>query len=379
VDITPRKLAEEELEQAARRKDEFLAMLGHELRNPLAPIGMAVEIMRKMAHDKDRTAWALDVIVRQFSLLTRLVDDLLDVSRITRGKITLLIAPLELTSVVSQAVETSRPLIDSRGHQLAMRLPRDPVRVRGDAARLSQVISNLLNNAARYTPTGGRIGLTVDRRHSQVIVTVSDNGIGLTADMIEHVFDLFAQLESRDRAQGGLGIGLTLVKRLVEQHGGNVEARSAGRGQGSEFIVRLPALDFQPEPAVVAAHGPTQPLIRRRILVVDDNVDAAETLSQILKLQDHEVCVAHDGYAALQMAAAMQPEVVFLDLELPEINGIEIARQLRNAKSVRPLVLVATTGYGQEEDRRRTAAAGFDHHLVKPIDARALLTLVASF
>lgn len=379
VDITPRKLAEEELEQAARRKDEFLAMLGHELRNPLAPIGMAVEIIRRLPPDKGRTASALDVIARQVALLTRLVDDLLDVSRITRGKITLLMAPMDLSIVVAQAVETSRPLIDGQGHQLTIRVPTDPVRVRGDAARLSQVISNLLNNAARYTPNGGRIKLTVDLEDSQAIVTVSDNGIGLTADMIERVFDLFAQLESRDRAHGGLGIGLTLVKRLVEQHGGKIEARSAGRGRGSEFIVRLPALEVQLEPADLATHSPTKSSIRRRILVVDDNVDAAETLSQVLKLQEHEVCVAYDGKSALQMAAAMQPEVVFLDLELPHINGIEIARRLRNAESIRPLVLVATTGYGQEADRQRTAEAGFDHHLVKPIDPRVLLAMLASF
>jgi CheY-like chemotaxis protein/anti-sigma regulatory factor (Ser/Thr protein kinase) len=303
----------------------------------------------------------------------------LDVSRITRGKITLLMAPLDLTSVATQAVETSRPLIDGRGHQLTIRVPTHPVRVRGDAARLSQVISNLLNNAARYTPNGGQIGLTVNLQDSQAVVTISDSGIGLTADMIDRVFDLFAQFESRDHAQGGLGIGLTLVKRLVEQHSGKVEARSAGRGCGSEFIVRLPSLEVQSEPAAVADPGSTQPWIRRRILVVDDNIDAAETLSQILKLHDHEVCVAYDGHAALEMAAAMQPEVVFLDLELPKINGIEIARRLRNAGSTRPPVLVATTGYGQEADRRRTAEAGFDHHLVKPIDPRVLLRVLASF
>ncbi|HEX5000245.1 MAG TPA: PAS domain S-box protein [Terriglobia bacterium] len=372
VDITSRKLAEEELEQAARRKDEFLAMLGHELRNPLAPIGMAVEIIRKLPPDTARTASALDVIARQLSLLTRLVDDLLDVSRITRGKITLLTAPVELSAVVAQAVETSRPLIEGRGHELHVVVPEEPVRVQGDAARLSQVLSNLLNNAARYTPNGGRIGLTVDRQGDHAIVVVSDNGIGLTADMIERVFDLFAQLESRDRAQGGLGVGLTLVKRLVEQHGGEVEARSAGRGQGSQFIVRLPALEDQSECDSDAPSVPVQTWIRRRILVVDDNVDAAETLSQILKLQKHEVSVAHDGYAALDMAAAMRPDVVFLDLELPQISGIEVARRLRSATSGRPLILIATTGYGQDEDRRRTTEAGFDHHLVKPIDPEVL-------
>jgi PAS domain S-box-containing protein len=376
VDITPRKLAEEELEQAGRRKDEFLAMLGHELRNPLAPISMAVEIMRKRAPTDASIAWAGDVIARQLGQLTRLVDDLLDVSRITRGKITLVPMPLELKSVVAQAVETSRPLIDSRGHQLTMRVPSDSVWVRGDALRLGQVLSNLLNNAAKYTPDGGRIGLSVERRDAQVILTVADNGLGLSAEMLERVFDLFSQFESRDH--GGLGIGLTLVKRLVELHGGEVEARSAGRGQGSEFIVRLPAWEVEAEPLAATAGMTRQPSIRRRILVVDDNVDAAEGLSRILQLQDHEVCVAHDGHAALQMAGAMQPEIVFLDLELPKMNGLEVARRLRTGWPRRPPLLVATTGFGQEEDRRRTAEAGFDHHLVKPIDPQKLRSLLAS-
>ena len=379
VDITPRKLAEDELEQAGRRKDEFLAMLGHELRNPLAPIGMAVEVMRKRAPADDSIAWARDVIARQLAHLTRLVDDLLDVSRITRGKITLLLTPLELMSVVAQAVETSRPLIDSRGHQLTMHVPSDPVWVRGDAVRLGQVLSNLLNNAARYTPEGGRIGLSVERRDSQVTLTVADNGPGLPAEMLQRVFDLFSQFESRDHAQGGLGIGLTLVKRLVELHGGDVEARSAGLGQGSEFVVRLPALEVPAEPqTVVTRDASRRPLIRRRILVVDDNVDAADALSQFLRLQDQEVCVAHDGHAALQIAGSMQPEIVFLDLQLPKLNGLEVARRLRTGWPIRPLLLVATTGFGQEDDRRRSAEAGFDHHLVKPIDPQVLQSLLAS-
>jgi PAS domain S-box-containing protein len=379
VDITPRKVAEEELEQAGRRKDEFLAMLGHELRNPLEPIGMAVEMMRTLTPADDSIAWARDVIGRQLRQLTRLVDDLLDVSRITRGKITLLLTPVELTSVVAQAVETSRPLIDSRGHELALHVPSDPVWVRGDAARLGQVLSNLLNNAAKYTPDGGRIALTAERRDSEAILTVADNGLGLPAEGLERVFDLFWQFESRDHAQRGLGIGLTLVKRLVELHGGNVEVRSPGRNRGSEVVVRLPALEAHAELPTVAPLGATrQPLVRRRILVVDDNIDAAEALSRILELQNQEVCVAHDGHAALQMAGAMQPEIVFLDIALPKMNGLEVARQLHAGSPIRPLLLVAVTGYGQEEDRRRTAEAGFDHHLVKPIDPQVLRSLLAS-
>jgi PAS domain S-box-containing protein len=378
VDITPRKLAEEELEQAGRRKDEFLAMLGHELRNPLAPIGMAVEIMRKVVPADGSITWARDVIARQLGQLTRLVDDLLDVSRITRGKITLLLTPVELTAVVAQAVETSRPLIDSRRHELTLHTSPDPVWVRGDPVRLSQVLSNLLNNAAKYTPDGGRIELTIQRRGAQVIATVADDGYGLSADMLERVFDMFSQFESRDHAQRGLGIGLTLVKRLVEMHGGDVEARSAGRGRGSEFIVRLPALDVPAEAASVAPLGATRPpLTRRRVLVVDDNVDAAEALSLILRLQDQDVSVAYDGHAALEMADAMRPEIVFLDIGLPKMDGLEVARRLR-AGPLRQLLLVATTGFGQEEDRRRTAEAGFDHHLVKPIDPQLLHSLLAS-
>jgi PAS domain S-box-containing protein len=379
VDITPRKLAEEELEQAGRRKDEFLAMLGHELRNPLAPIGMAVEFMEMVAPADDSITWARDVIARQLRQLTRLVDDLLDVSRITRGKVTLVLTPLELTGVVAQAVETSRPLIDRRGHRLAVEVPSHPLWIRGDAVRLGQVLSNLLNNAAKYTPDGGRIGLTVEVRDSWVILTVADNGLGLPAETLERVFDLFWQFESRDHAQRGLGIGLTLVKRLVELHGGDVEARSAGRGQGSEFIVRLPALQVQAEPAIVATPDATrQPSIRRRVLVVDDNADAAEALSRILRLQDQEVSVAYDGHVALQMALAMQPDIIFLDLDLPKMNGLEVARRLRAGSPIRPPLLVATTGFGQEADRRRTAEAGFDHHLVKPIDPQVLRSLLVS-
>jgi two-component system CheB/CheR fusion protein len=379
VDITPRKLAEEELELAGRRKDEFLAMLGHELRNPLEPISMAVEIMRRRSPADDSIAWARDVIGRQLAQLTRLVDDLLDVSRITRGTITLLLTPLEIASVVAQAVETSRPLIDSRGHQLILRVPSEPVRVQGDAVRLGQVLSNLLNNAAKYTPDGGCIEITVERRDSYVVLAVSDNGLGLRPEVLERVFDLFSQFESREHARGGLGIGLTLVKRLVELHGGNVEARSVGRGQGSEFIVRLPALEVEVEPTTVATSA-TAPQVstRRRILVVDDNVDAAEALCRILQLQDQEVSVAHDGHAALEMAVAMQPEIVFLDLELPKIDGLEVARRLRTARPTRPPLLIATTGFGQDEDRRRSAEAGFDHHLVKPIDPEVLHSLLAS-
>jgi len=380
VDITSRKLAEEELEQAGRRKDEFLAMLGHELRNPLAPIGMAVEIMRRRPPTDGSVVWARDIIARQLRQLTRLVDDLLDISRINRGKVRLLLTPLDLTSVVAHAVETSRPLVESAGHELTTRVPSHPVWVRGDSVRLGQVLANLLNNAAKYTPAGGHIRLSVAQSDSQVILTVADDGVGLSAEMVEHVFDLFWQVESRDDTAGGLGIGLTLVKRLVELHGGDIEARSPGRGRGSEFIVRLPALEAEATQPAGASPGATPEAVirRRRILVVDDNVDAAQTLAGILQLHDQDVSVAHDGDEALQVAGAIQPDVVFLDLDLPKIDGLEVARRLRSGSPVRPLLLVATTGFGQEEIRRRTAEAGFDHHLVKPIDPDVLRSLLAA-
>ena len=379
VDITAHKLAEEELEEAGRRKDEFLAMLGHELRNPLAAFTGALEIIRTLGPADESIAWAGDVIGRQLGQLTRLVDDLLDVSRITRGKITLLRTTLDLRSTVAEAVDTSRSLIEERGHHLTMQVPSDPVWILGDVVRLGQIVSNLLNNAAKYTLDGGRIGVTLEVHDSWATLTVADNGLGLSAEMRDRVFDLFSQFESRDRAQGGLGIGLTLVKRLVELHGGHVEARSAGRGHGSEFIVRLAALEGLSEPKTVAALGtPPQHTIRRRVLVVDDNVDAAEALSRLLQLQDHEVYVAHDGEAALEMAGATRPEVVFLDLGMPKMSGLEVARRLRAGGETRPPVLVATTGFGQAEDRRRTAEAGFDHHLVKPIDAHVLHSLLGS-
>jgi CheY-like chemotaxis protein len=280
---------------------------------------------------------------------------------------------------MAQAVETSRPLIDERGHQVVVQVPSDPVWIRGDAVRLSQAISNLLNNAAKYTPDGGHIRLTLELRDSRAILTVADNGLGLSAEMLDRVFDLFAQFESDDRARGGLGIGLTLVKRLIGLHGGDVEARSAGRGHGSEFIVRLPVWQGQAElPSVVTVGAIPRPSTRRRVLVVDDNVDAAEGLSRILELEGQDVCVAHDGKRALAMAAAMQPEIVFLDLGMPKMSGFEVARRLRTEWSARPLLLVAITGFGHAEDRRRTAEAGFDHHLVKPIDGRQLRSVLAS-
>ena len=404
-DVTDRKHAEEEhglleahrrveeaLREADHRKDEFLAMLGHELRNPLAPIGMAAEILRTRAASDETIVWVHDVIARQVGHLTRLVDDLLDVSRITRGKINLNWAPLDLRRVITQAVETSRPLLVDRKHKLAIDLPDDALPVRGDDVRLAQVVSNLLNNAAKYTEAGGRIAVSAQRDGARAIVRVVDDGIGIPANMLEHVFEMFTQVQTPgDRSQGGLGIGLTLVRRLIEMHDGMIEAHSEGPGRGSEFIIWLPlALDQCDEHNALAREpdaraespAPAERALQRaaehkRILIVDDNVDAAESLSRMLRLEEHEVLVAHDGPSALTAAERMKPDIVLLDIGLPKMDGLEVARRLRHrANGAPPPLLVATTGFGQAEDRRRIAAAGFDHHLVKPLDPHVLQSLV---
>jgi len=391
--ITERKRAEEEhrrlvaqarvaeaLRDVDRRKDEFLAMLSHELRNPLAPITMAIEIMRLQEPGDDSIVWARDVIARQTAQLTRLVDDLLDVSRITLGKITLNRSALDLRPIVTQAVEAVQPLFTARHHNLAIDVSAAPLPIWGDGARLTQIISNLLNNAARFTADGGHIVLVVRREGARVVLSVKDDGIGIPPDMRERVFDMFTQIERPgQRKQEGLGIGLALVKRLVEMHDGDIEARSEGAGRGSELVVRLPIaeddraiVDGAGAGARETARGPRP----ERILVVDDNVDAAESLSRLLRLQAHEVRVAYDGLAALAAARDMNPDVVLLDIGLPELDGLEVARSLRaRDDGPRPL-LVAMTGFGQAEDRARTAAAGFDHHLTKPVDPKLLNTLL---
>ena len=394
--ITERKRAEEEhrrllaqarvaeaLREADRRKDEFLAVLSHELRNPLAPITMAIEVMRLRAPADDSIVWARDIIARQTAQLTRLVDDLLDVSRITLGKITLNRSALDLRPIVAQAVEAVQPLFTARHHQLAIDMSTEPLPIWGDGARLTQIISNLLNNAARFTAEGGHVALAARREGTRVVLSVKDDGIGIPPDMRERVFEMFTQIESPgQRKQEGLGIGLALVRQLVAMHDGDIEARSAGAGCGSELVVRLPIAaedvrtlgDGAPRGAHDAARGPRP----ERILVVDDNVDAAETLSRLLRLSAHEVRVAHDGLAALAAAREMNPDVVLLDIGLPKLDGLEVARNLRaRADGPRPL-LVAISGFGQAEDRARTTAAGFDHHLTKPVDPKLLQTLMQS-
>jgi PAS domain S-box-containing protein len=379
-DITDRKAAEESLREADRRKDEFLAMLAHELRNPLAPIRNAVQLMKLLGPEEPNLRRARELIDRQVVHLARLVDDLLDVSRITRGKIKLHKEPLELATVIARAVEASRPLIEERRHALAVSLPPNPVPLLGDATRLAQVFSNLLNNAAKYTEQGGQIGLTVETDGGAAVVRVRDSGVGISPELLPRVFDLFVQGDrSLARSEGGLGIGLTLVKSLVEMHGGTVEAFSDGPGRGSEMRVRLPVLEGRrgqgPGPAPAGAARTRT--ASRRVLVVDDQADAAESLAMLLRAEGHEVRTAPDGAAALEAARAYHPEVILLDIGLPRMDGYEVARRIRAQAGLEDVVLVAVTGYGQEEDRRRAAAAGFDAHLVKPADLAALLALFA--
>jgi PAS domain S-box-containing protein len=378
IDITDLKRAEEALKEADKRKDEFLAMLAHELRNPLAPIRNAVHVIKVLGPPDPNLRRAEGLIERQVEHLARLVDDLLDVSRITRGKITLRKEALDLATVVARAVEASRPLIDARRHELTLTLTAEPIMVEGDATRLAQVVANLLNNAAKYTGEGGRIWLTVERRASQVEVRVRDNGMGIPADLLPHVFDLFTQGDrSLARSEGGLGIGLTLAKNLGEMHGGTLEAHSAGPGQGSEFVLRLPVVERRRGQAVETS----EPMLRRaadirRVLVVDDNADAAESLAMLLRGDGHEVCVTHDGPAALEVAGAFRPEVVLLDIGLPRMDGYEVARRLRRDVGLTQALVVALTGYGQQEDRRRAKEAGCDAHVVKPADLRVLHELL---
>jgi PAS domain S-box-containing protein len=376
-DLTQRRQVEE-LEQSSRRINEFLAMLAHELRNPLAPLRNAVSVMQ-LAKTQDSTVnWARDVIDRQLTLMTRLVDDLLDISRITSGKITLRCHPVDANEVVQRAIEVARPLIDSRRHLLIIETAPKPVIVEGDTTRLGQVVINLLNNAAKYTPEGGRIEVNVAEQNGSAIVTVKDNGLGISETLLAEVFDLFAQGErSLARSEGGLGIGLTLARRIVEMHGGTVEAKSPGLNQGSEFIVRLPLATWKS--TIVPGGGDFVTAAGVcRVLVVDDNDDSAQTMAMMLELEGHRAKVAHDGREAFEVARSFKPHVVLLDIGLPEMDGFDVARRMREMPELTNAMLVAMTGYGQEDDRRRTAQAGFAHHLVKPIDPEALKRVIAS-
>jgi signal transduction histidine kinase len=366
-----------QLQAADRRKDEFLALLAHELRNPLAPVQNAVAIMQRKQIDDPDLRWCREVIERQTRQSARLVDDLLDVARITQGKITLRQEPLSLATIVQGAVETSRPLIDAHLHRLEINLPEVPLWVRGDAARLTQVLANLLNNAAKFQDKGGRIQMLVREDENVAEIRVRDQGVGMTPEMLRDMFQLFMQAERHQHgSHGGLGIGLFLVRHLVELHGGTVEIRSDGPGLGTECVVRLPLLDAPerrrtPVPAPGAAGQ-----LSRRILVVDDNRDAAHSLALLLRLHGHDVSVAYDGPNALSRTSERNPEVILLDLGLPGMDGYEVCRRLRQSGFTSTRI-IAMTGWGQDRDRRRSEEAGFDTHTVKPVDIDQLERLLA--
>jgi signal transduction histidine kinase len=369
-----------ELQAADRRKDEFLALLAHELRNPLAPVRNAVTILKQKPTLDPAVAWCRDVIERQCDQLTRLVDDLLDISRITQGKIKLRPESVDLSAVIGDAVETSRPLIDAQRHELVVIMPEEPIRIEGDRTRLTQVIANLLNNAAKYQNPRGRIEVTVERDPGGVAIKVKDQGIGIAPETLTEIFELFSQGErAPDRTQGGLGIGLSLVKNLVEMHGGRVSGSSAGAGCGSEFVVRLPVpASERAERPVAGASGPDAvPFQSRRILVVDDNQDAAESLAMLLRMSGHEVMIAHDGHQALAIAAIERPGVVLLDIGLPGMDGYEVCRRVRQ-QGLADAQIIAMTGYGQDRDRERSREAGFDTHTVKPVEIQELMQLLAA-
>ncbi len=380
-DVTERKAMEEHLRSADRRKDEFLAVLAHELRNPLNPIRSAASVLRMDASTPEEISWSRDVIDRQVDHLTRLVDDLLDVSRITTGKLTLRRERTALADIVRNAVEACRPVIGDRGHELHVKLPACPVFVDADAVRLSQVLVNLLNNAAKYTKPMGRIGLSAESAGGEIVIRVSDNGNGIEREKLPYLFDMFYQVRDNfESSRSGLGIGLTLVRQLVEMHGGRVEARSAGAGRGSEFIIHLPDresaahADMRQTPVVRTGAIPHE--LPRRILVVDDNQDSAESLSILLRIHGHDVRSAFDGHQALRHGGAFHPEVVILDLGMPVMNGFDVARAIRRESWGKQILLVALTGWGRDEDRRRVREAGFDAHLTKPLSYPELKKLV---
>ena len=360
----------EQLKEANHRKDEFLAMLAHELRNPLAPIRTAVQLLRLKELTEPHRQRARDVIERQVEHLVNLIDDLLDVSRITRGMITLQLEPVLVGAIVARAVETARPAIDAHKHALELDLPEELISVEGDKTRLVQVIANILHNAAKFMDPGGRIRLSVRREGQYALISIADTGIGIAPDLLPKIFELFTQVHAKsERAQGGLGIGLALVRRLTEMHGGTVTAHSDGAGRGSTFSVRLPVMVTQIAGLVHPKRdtGTIPRVASQRILVADDNRDAAEALSLQLQLAGHDVRTAHDGIEALTVAKTFDPEIVLLDLGMPKMDGYEVARQLRLQPRSRRVTLIALTGWGQQQDRDRTAEAGFDAHLVKPV------------
>jgi PAS domain S-box-containing protein len=386
-DITERKEAEEALRESARqltaadrRKDEFLATLAHELRNPLAPLRNGLQIMRLAGDNPQAIELARDMMERQLAQMVRLVDELLDLSRISRGRVELAKERVSLASVIQQALETSRPAIDELGHELTICLPPEPIYIDADFTRATQVFANVLNNAAKFTDRGGRIDVTVLEQGELAVVSVRDNGIGVASQFLSSIFEMFMQADqSTERHRSGLGIGLALVRGLVELHGGSVEARSAGEGLGSEFLIRWPTA----RPPAVSSQLDVQPAVagtgRHRILVIDDNRDAAASLADLLRLKGNETCSAYDGLAGLRMAAEFRPDIVLLDLGMPGIDGFETARRMRAEDWGKDTVLIALSGWGQDQDRRESLVAGFNQHLVKPVEMSCLESLLRSY
>ena len=384
-DVTERKRLEDNLRRLAndlsendRRKDEFLATLAHELRNPLAPMSNMLEVLKRSDGNAEILKRAHETIERQLGQMVRLVDDLLDLNRITHDRLELRRSEVELSSLIQQAVEVARPLIDAAGHQLTVNVPDTPIYLNADRARLAQVFGNLLNNSSKYTKPGGRISLTAARCGDEVVVTVKDNGAGIPADKLDSIFDMFMQVDrTAERSQGGLGIGLTLVKRLVEMHRGTIEPRSAGEGGGSEFVVRLPVLSAPSEAARSRADVARESPVGRRILIVDDNRDSADSLAMLLEITNNKTYMAHDGVEALEAIEKHRPEVVLLDIGLPKLDGHEVCRRVREQPWGKDILIIALTGWGQDADRRKSHEAGFNGHLVKPIDYDKLLALLS--
>ncbi|MDQ3273386.1 MAG: ATP-binding protein, partial [Pseudomonadota bacterium] len=377
------ELREAELRDANRRKDEFLATLAHELRNPLAPVRNAVQLLRLQGLATPESQWSAEVIDRQVQAMSRLIDDLMDVSRINQGKIELREDWFTAEEVLRDAVECSRPLIDECGHQLVLSLPGEQLSLHADRTRLTQAFMNLLNNAAKYMDRGGRIEVKARQVDDALVVTVKDSGIGIAADRLQSVFELFSQVETAlSRSRGGLGVGLSLTRRLVEMHGGTVLARSEGPGLGSEFEVRLPLRAASsaslPQPAKETAADSLMASEQLRILIADDNEDACATLASLLELLGHSVRQAHDGQAAVEATADFDPQVVLLDIGMPKLNGYEACVQIRAQAGGTGRTIVACTGWGQADDRRRSHEAGFDQHLVKPVDPTVLFELLAA-
>jgi signal transduction histidine kinase len=376
ADLLERQRHMEALLEAGVRKDEFLAMLAHELRNPLAAIHHAGELLRREDSAATSCRRAVEILHRQTEHMVRQVDDLLDVSRISRGKVGLRKEVTDMASAVKNAVEAVRPLCDARGHELVVTLPAQPMHLHADPTRLTQVVTNLLTNACKFTGQGGRITVSVEQEGLQGVIRVSDNGIGMAPSELTRIFEIFAQVDrSRDSTSEGLGLGLALVKTLVEMHDGTVEARSEGLGQGSEFVVRLPLVHSSaPESRTSADEGSKKQAASSRVLVVDDNRDVAGSLAMVLELAGHHVEMVHDGPSAIKKAASYQADVILLDIGMPGMNGYEVARQIR-AQGQKGLTLVAITGWGQDEDRQLSKEAGFDAHLVKPVDFQVLMKL----